>query len=202
VKLLPSRFSRRRHDTSAAGAELTPEQARAAEQQCREVLRQLCPQAPFDKTTFLQHVGFLAGGPIYDGVLPDSWARMLASQQGAHTSALTLSQYDGWVVYVNPYSNVPDVLNFGHEAGHVLFDAPKGDGEPPSGDRLVLPPVDSPEAERLLARSYARNGGFKGLKESRAERFGSMLKAQIEGLGGQPIEQDGSLSSLFRAGDV
>ncbi len=202
MNLLSSLFPRRRQEIPGHEDQLTPAQARSLEQECNAFLRKLRPQAPFDQHSFLQHIAYLAGGPIYTGALPQSWARLLADRFGGHTSALTLSQHDGWGIYINPYSKVPDVLNYGHEAGHVLFDAPKGDGEPPAGDRLELPPVDSPEAHRLLERCWARNGGFQGLRESRAERFGSMLMAEIEGLGGQFGEQEGRLSSLFRTIDV
>jgi hypothetical protein len=202
MNLLSSLFPRRRQEATGRTDQLTPAEARSLERECSAFLRKLRPQAPFDEHSFLQHIAYLAGGPIYTGELPQSWAQLLATRFGGHTSAMTLSQHDGWGIYINPYSNVPDVLNFGHEAGHVLFDAPKGDGEPLAGDRLELPPVDSPEAQLLLERSWARNGGFRGLRESRAERFGSMLMAEIEGLGGQFGEQEGSLSSLFRAGDV
>ncbi|NAZ84573.1 hypothetical protein [Kineococcus indalonis] len=202
MKLSAVRLSRFRQRNTTPGAKLTSAQAKAVERECLDVLAQLRPRPPFDKDTFLSHIAYLAGGPIYTGVLPDGWADLLVSRHGGHTSAITLSQYDGWAIYVNARAGVPDVLNYGHEAGHVLFDAPRGDGAPPDEEVLHLPPAGSAEAERLLTASWSRRGGFAGLPESRAERFGTLLKAGLEGLGAQPHEQDGSLSSLFRAGDV
>jgi hypothetical protein len=194
----PRRWPQRR----SVAADLTSVQARDVERRCLEVLDKLRPQAPFDKDVFLSHVAYLAGGPIYTGLMPAGWADLLASRDGGHTSAITLSQYDGWAIYLNPRAGVPDVLNFGHEAGHVLFDAPRGDGDPPTTGIVNLPPAGSVGAEQLLATSWSRRGGFTGLAESRAERFGTLLKASLEGVQAQHPTGAETLSSLFRARDV
>jgi hypothetical protein len=181
---------------------LTAAETRSLERSCLDVLAELRPQAPFDPSTFLSHVAYLAGGPIYTGVMPDGWAELLASRPGGHTSAFTVSQFDGWGIYTNPHATVDDVLNYGHEASHVLFDVPRGNCAPPPHGRLELPPADSAEAEQLFTSSWRRTGGFTDLPESRAERFGTLLKATLEGFGEQLHVQGGGVSSLFRAGDV
>ncbi|MBX9244629.1 hypothetical protein ICW40_07375 [Actinotalea ferrariae] len=175
----------------------------SAEQRCHELLDALGVHGPgFDESAFVSAVGRLAGGTVTVARIPQAqWKPLQVAMQG-HVSGLTTSYPGGWAILLPETPLAVESTVFGHEGAHILF------GDTPHWDRCTRETRegtirdldgDLGDPGPLLMRSALRTR-TDSRREARAERFGALLTARLEGAAG-PIPED-RLDRFFQVGDV
>ena len=175
----------------------------SAEQRCRELLDALGVSGPtFDEATFVSAVGRLAGGDVTVARLPESLWKPLQVAMYGHVSGVTTPYPGGWAILLPEVPLAAESTVIGHESAHILF------GDTPHWDHC------SAEARQDILRGLAGEMGDPGSllprsalrtrtdsrREARAERFGALLTARLEGAAG-PVPED-RLDRFFQVGEV
>lgn len=175
----------------------------SAEQRCRELLDVLDVRGPtFDEAAFVSGVGRLAGGDVTVARLPDSsWKPLQVAMEG-HVSGVTTSYPGGWAILLPEVPLAVESTVIGHEGAHILFgDTPHWDHCSAQAQAEILRGFegDFGDLGSLLPRSALRTR-TDSRREARAERFGALLTARLEGAAGSAPED--RLDRFFHAGEV
>ena len=175
----------------------------SAEQRCHELLDALGVQgSSFDEGAFVGAVGRLAGGSVTVARIPETQWKPLQVAMHGHVSGLTTAYPGGWAILVPETPLAVESTVFGHEGAHILFgDTPHWDqcSDETREDAIRDLHGDLGDPGRLLMRSALRTR-TDSRREARAERFGALLTARLEGAAG-PAPED-RLDRFFHVGEV
>lgn len=176
------------------------------ERQCKELLDRLGKAVDnFTEATFISAIARVAGGAITVARLSmTEWAEIQDVTDG-HVTGIATPYPGGWAILLPETTTAADTTVLGHEAAHILFgDVPHWKDCEPS--LQVLLTSESGHASTIdvlpIRSTLAYRSASSEEQESRAERFGALLTARVEGAA-HPGPPNGSrIDEFFTVGDV